>query len=61
MSIRQNNKPANNYCYEIETLTKSLESAYITDELTPELAGKYTTQTSVKAMTKTAVLRKLSL
>lgn len=51
-NIKQNNKTANTYCAEIEALTKSLETAYISDGLPSELAGKYSTQTAVKAMTK---------
>lgn len=58
MNVRQNSKTANNYCNEIEILTKSLENAYISDGLPVELAGKYSTQTAVRAIIFT-VLRRL--
>lgn len=61
MSIRQNNKPANSYCNEIEALTKNLENAYITDGLSAELASKYSTQTAVKALTKNCSIEKVKL
>lgn len=52
LNIKQNNKSANNYCSEIEALTKSLENAYISDGLSTGLATKYSTQVAVRAMTK---------
>ena len=52
MNTKQNNKTANTYCVEIESLTKSLENAYISDGLTTDLASKYATQVAVKALTK---------
>lgn len=61
MNTRQNNKTANNYCSEIENLTKSLESAYISDGLSCELANKYSTQVAVKALTKNCTIDKVKL
>lgn len=61
MNTKQNNKPANNYCNEIENLTKSLENAYISDGLSCELAGKYSTQIAVKALTKNCTIDKVKL
>lgn len=52
MNIKQNSKSANNYCSEIEALTKLLENAYISDGLSADLATKYSTQVAVKAITK---------
>lgn len=61
LNIRQNNKSANAYCNEIETLTKSLEGAYISDGLTCEQATRYSTQVAVKAMTKNCTIDKVKL
>lgn len=61
MNIRQNNKSANVYCGEIEALAKTLESAYISDGLTTDLAAKYSTREAVKAMTKNCTIDKVKL
>lgn len=61
MNIRQNNKSANTYCNEVEALTKSLESAYISDGLSCELATKYSTRVAVKALTKNCTIDKVKL
>lgn len=61
MSIKQNNKTANVYCSEIESLAKSLESAYISDGLSCDLANKYSTQVAVKALTKNCNIDKVKL
>lgn len=61
MNTRQNNKTANTYCSEIESLTKSLENAYISDGLPCELANKYSTQVAVKALTKNCTIDKVKL
>lgn len=61
MSVRQNSKSANAYCSEVENLAKSLENAYISDGLTSEIAGKYSTQVAVKAMTKNCTIDKVKL
>lgn len=61
MNTKQNNKTANTYCAEIESLTKSLENAYISDGLTTELANKYSTQVAVKALTKNCNIDKVKL
>lgn len=52
MNIKQQNKNTTAYVKEIEELTKALESAYISDGLTLETAGKYATQVAVKSMAK---------
>lgn len=49
MNIKQNSKPANTFSKEIEDLTKSLETAFIQDGVSPNLADKYATQAAVKA------------
>ena len=51
MSIKQSNKTPTSYCTEIENLAKSLQTAYISDGLSCELAAKYSTQVAVKAIT----------
>lgn len=61
MNIKQNNKPANIYSGEIESLVKSLENAYISDGLSCDLATKYSTQVAVKAMTKNCTIDKVRL
>ncbi|XP_017474117.1 PREDICTED: LOW QUALITY PROTEIN: uncharacterized protein LOC108364783 [Rhagoletis zephyria] len=61
LNIRQNNKSANTYCNEVETLTKSLESAYISDGLSCTLAQQYSTQIAVKAMTKNCTIDRVKL
>lgn len=61
MSIKQNNKTPTAYCTEIENLTKSLETAYISDGLSCELANKYSTQVAVKAITKNCSNEKVKL
>lgn len=61
MNIRQNSKSANTYCSEIELLSKALESAYISDGLSCELATRYSTQVAVKAMTKNCTIDKVKL
>lgn len=61
MNIKQNNKSANVYCTEVESLVKSLESAYISDGLSCELANKYSTQVAVKAITKNCTIDKVKL
>lgn len=61
MSVRQSNKNANAYAKEIEDLTKSLESAFISDGVQAHLACKYATQTAVKAITKNATNDKVKL
>lgn len=61
MNIKQNNKTANVYCNEIETLTKSLETAYISDGLPTDIASKYSTQTAIKALTKNCTIDKVKL
>lgn len=54
MNIRQSGKNANAYVKEVEDLTKALESAYISDGLPAEVAGKYSTQQAVRAVAKNA-------
>lgn len=61
MNIKQNNKTANIYCSEIESLTKLLENAYISDGLSCDLANKYSTQVAVKALTKNCTIDKVKL
>lgn len=61
LNIRQNSKSANAYCSEIEQMTKSLETAYISDGLPCELATKYSTQVAVKAMTKNCNIDRVKL
>ncbi|XP_017464486.1 PREDICTED: uncharacterized protein LOC108383115 [Rhagoletis zephyria] len=61
MNIRQSSKTATNYCNEIETLTKSLENAYINDGINLNLASKYATQAAVRAITKNCTLEKVKL
>lgn len=61
MNIRQNNKSANVYCAEIESLAKTLETAYISDGLTTDLAAKYSTREAVRAITKNCTIDKVKL
>lgn len=61
MNVRQSNKTANVYIKEVEELTKSLESAYITDGLTPTMAEKYSTKAAVKAITTNATNEKVKI
>lgn len=61
MNVRQAGKNANTYASEVETLTKSLEGAYISDGLPCTLATKYSTQTAVKAITKNCSNDKVKL
>lgn len=60
-NIKQSGKSANTYCNEIETLTKSLESAYIADGIPCSQATKYSTQVAVKAMTKNCTIDRVKL
>jgi len=52
LNTKQNGKNATTYSNEIESLAKSLEAAYISDGLTPELSTKYSTQIALKAIAK---------
>jgi len=52
MSLQQRNKTANQYTQEVEQMTKALEGAYITGNVSLELARSYSTRHAVKAMTK---------
>ncbi|XP_017466310.1 PREDICTED: uncharacterized protein LOC108359132 [Rhagoletis zephyria] len=52
LNIQQRSKTANQYTAEIEKITRSLEGAYISDGLNPDLATRYSTQAAVKAMCK---------
>lgn len=52
MNIRQNSKSANTYIKEVEDLTRILQSAYVSDGLSPQLAETYSTRAAVKAITK---------
>lgn len=61
VNARQNNKPTNEYVQEIETLTKQLEMAYISDGLSSEIARKYSTQTAIKSLAKNAKSDKAKL
>lgn len=61
MNIQQRNKTANQYTKEIEELTKSLQSAYISDGLTSAQADKYSTEQAVNAMTKNCSIEKVRL
>lgn len=61
MNVKQANKNANTYINEVEELTKSLQSAYITDGLTPPLAEKYSTKAAIKAITTNACNEKVKL
>jgi len=61
LNIKQQGKAANAYTKEIEDLTKSLENAYITDGISPELSIKYSTQTAVKAMAKNCTSDRVKL
>lgn len=61
LNIRQNSKSANSYCNEVETLTKALESAYISDGLSRTLAQQYSTQIAVKAMTRNCTIDRVKL
>lgn len=60
-NLKQHNKAANAYCNEIESLTKALEGAYISDGLSCELAAKYSTRVAVKAMSTNCNLDKVKL
>ncbi|XP_041448638.1 uncharacterized protein LOC121404090 [Drosophila obscura] len=51
MNLKQKSKTANDYTKEVESLTKLLETAYISDGLSFELATKYSTQQAVKSIT----------
>lgn len=61
MNVRQGGKNANAYVSEIESLTRSLESAYISDGLSQQLAQRYTTQAAVKAITRNATNERVKL
>ena len=61
MNIKQNNKTANTYCIEIESLTKSLENPNISDGLSCELASRHSTQVAVEALTKNCTIDKVKL
>lgn len=61
MNAKQASKNANIYIKEIEDLTKSLQSAYIADGLTPALAEQYSTKAAVKAITTNATNEKVKL
>lgn len=61
MNVRQGGKNANAYVSEIESLTRSLESAFITDGLSQQLAQRYSTQAAVKAITKNASNERVKL
>ena len=52
MNIKRGGKIVNAYCGEIESLTRSLENAYISDGLSPETAGRYSLRFAAKALTK---------
>ena len=60
-NVKQNNKSANEYAKEVEALTKKLESAYISDGITPQVARQYATQTAVKTFAKNAKSEKVKL
>lgn len=59
MNLQQKNKTANQYTKEVEHMTKALESAYINDGLSLDLANKYTTQHAIKAMTTNCSIEKV--
>lgn len=61
MNIRQASKNAGAYIKEVEDLTKSLQSAYISDGLTPQLADNYATKAAVKAIVKNATNERVKL
>lgn len=61
LNVRQGGKNANAYAAEIDSLTKSLESAYISDGLHSSLATKYSTQTAVRAIAKNATNERVKL
>ena len=61
LAVRQLNKTANEYVKEIEEITDSLKTAYITEGLTPSLAETYSTDCAVKAMIKNANNDKVKL
>lgn len=61
LNVRQGGKNANTYISEIDALTKSLESAYITDGLSQQLAQRYSTQAAVKAITRNATNERVKL
>ena len=50
VSIKQNNRPAVNFVKDIEDITRKLESAYISDGMTGELAQKYASQNAIKVL-----------
>lgn len=54
MNVKQVSKNANSYIKEVEELTKSLQSAYISDGLTLSQAERYSTKAAVKAMSTNA-------
>lgn len=61
MNVRQQNKSANSYATEVDDLAKRLESAYISDGLSSDLANTYATKTAVKAIVKNATNEKVKL
>ncbi|XP_055837524.1 translation initiation factor IF-2-like [Episyrphus balteatus] len=50
LSIKQQNKTDNDFAKEVESLTQQLETAYISDGLSPQLAKSYSAQSAVKAI-----------
>lgn len=60
LNIKQYGKTPNDYALEIENLTHSLKSAYISEGLTPSLADTYSTSSAVQSITKNAVNDKLN-
>lgn len=54
LCAKQNNKTGDEFIKEIELLANKLETAYISDGMTADLAQTFATQTAVKAITKNA-------
>lgn len=61
MNLKQKNKTANDYTKEVSELTRALEGAYISDGLSNTIAGKYSTQKAIQAMTKNCSNDKVKL
>lgn len=59
--LKQHGKTANEYSKEVEELAKSLQSAYISDGLSPSLAEKYATNCAVSAMSKNCTHERVGL
>lgn len=61
LNLKQNSKSANTYVDEIQKLTESLKTAFITEGLTSDLADQYSTDQAVRAMKQNANNDKVKL